>query len=290
MTGHNMSSRTTLPTFDERYALGKRGLEISPFCVGAVGSEDTPSACFDQGINFFFISADLHWPLYETTRRGLERLFARKRGLRDEVVVAGVSYVTQPWFFAGALKELAESIRGLKTLDVAIMGGVYAADFPRRLSEYLEFFRRGDLSIKSVGASLHDRPTALRAINDNLVDLSLLRYNPSHPGAKNDVFPHLKPSPTLLYNFKSTNSYVSPTRYAELGLDDSFWIPKITDHYRFALTRSEIAGLLCSPQTPREVEQLAEALTEGPLQEDEENHLIYLAALNDGRAVLRQRS
>jgi hypothetical protein len=74
--------------------------------------------------------------------------------------------------------------------------------------------------------------------------------------------------------------------YAELGLDDSFWRPKVTDYYRFALTRPEVAGLLCSPSTPAEVEELSRALDEGPLDEDEENHLIYLAALKSGGAAL----
>jgi hypothetical protein len=279
-------ARKSLPRFTERHALGVGGLEVSPFCLGAVSSAETVCAAFDAGINFFFVSADLHWPAYEATRRGLEMLFGRKRGLREQVVVAGTSYVTQPWFFAGAMRELVEAVRGLERVDAAVVGGAYAWDFTRRLNEYLEVLARGDLSLRAVGASFHDRRTALLATNHNLVNLSMIRYNPAHPGAREDLFPHLAPAHALLFNFKSTNGYVKPESYADLGLDDSFWQPKITDYYRFALTRPEVAGLLCSPSTPAEVEELARALDEGPLEEDEETHLIHLAALRSGRAAL----
>ena len=77
-----------------------------------------------------------------------------------------------------------------------------------------------------------------------------------------------------------------PERYAELGLNDDYWQPEITDYYRFALTRPEIDGLLCSPTTPREVEALSKALQAGPLDEEEEKYLIDLAALDEGSAVL----
>jgi hypothetical protein len=213
-------------------------------------------------------------------------LFERGSGLRGQVVVAGASYVTQPWFFAGAMRELVEAIRGLEGIDVAVVGGAYAWDFTRRLSEHNEVLARGDLGLRAVGASFHDRKTALLATNHNLVNLSLIRYNPGHPGAREDLFPRLTPAHAHVFNFKSTTGYVRPEMYAELGLDDSFWRPKVTDYYRFALTRPEVAGLLCSPSTPAEVEELSRALDEGPLDEDEENHLIYLAALKSGGAAL----
>ena len=52
----------------------------------------------DHVFNFFFLSADMHWSLYEPLRRGLAALLARGGGIRDDIVVAGVSYVGQPEF------------------------------------------------------------------------------------------------------------------------------------------------------------------------------------------------
>ena len=69
-------------------------------------------------------------------------------------------------------------------------------------------------------------------------------------------------------------------------MDAQFWQPHVTDYYRFALTRPEVHGLLCAPQTPREVAALAEALEAGPLSEPEENFLINLASLDAGKTTL----
>jgi len=252
-----------------------------------VSSEDTACAAFDAGINFFFLSADLHWPAYESARRGLEKLLARGQAIRDQVVVAVVSYMTQPEFCAGALQEGLMAIPGLDTIDLAIIGGAYSHEFLTRVHVYEQIRRHGNLGIKAIGTTFHDRMAALLALNHNVVDLAFIRYNPIHAGASVDLFPYLtKPTSTLLYNFKSTIGFLPTERYAELGLNDDYWQPEITDYYRFALTRPEIDGLLCSPTTPQEVEALAQALEEGPLDEVEENYLLDLATLDEGRGAL----
>jgi hypothetical protein len=74
-----------------RLSVGRFGLSISPFCLGAVKEPRAIEVAFDNGINFFFISADLHWPLYEASRRGLATLLKRGRGVRERIVVAAVS-------------------------------------------------------------------------------------------------------------------------------------------------------------------------------------------------------
>ena len=280
-------SRTTLPKLTDRLALGDSGLSVSPFCLGMVSSDDTACTAFDAGINFFFLSADLHWPAYELARRGLEKLLARGQGVRDHVVVAMVSYVTQPEFCAGALYEGLAAVSGLDTIDLAIIGGAYSHEFLTRVHVYDQIRRHGNLGARVIGTTFHDRMAALLSVNNNLVDLAFIRYNPIHSGARVDLFPNLtKPTATLLYNFKSTTGFLPPERYAELGLNDDYWQPEITDYYRFALTRPEIDGLLCSPATPQEVEALAEALEEGPLDEEEENYLLDLALLEQGRGTL----
>jgi aryl-alcohol dehydrogenase-like predicted oxidoreductase len=81
--------------------------------LGAVDSADTISAAFDAGINFFFLSADYHWPVYKESRRGLEQLFARGKKIREQVVVAATSYVTQPEFCGAAFGELIATIVSL---------------------------------------------------------------------------------------------------------------------------------------------------------------------------------
>lgn len=279
--------RFTLPKLTDRLPLGDSGLRVSPFCLGMARSEDTASAAFDAGINFFFLSSDLHWPYYDLARRGLEKLLARSPGIREQVVVAMASYVTQPEFCAGALEEGLDAVAGLKSIDLAIIGGAYSHEFLTRVNVYRYILAHGNLGNKATGTTFHDRMAALLATNHNLVDIAFIRYNPIHTGAKFDLFPYLKqPSSTLLYNFKSTLGSMAAERYAALGLNDDYWQPKVTDYYRFALTRPEIDGLLCSPSTPHEVEALSSALEEGPLDEEEEKYLIDLATLDQGGGVL----
>src|SRR5262249_49367060 len=106
-------------------------------------------------------------------------------------------------------------------------------------------------------------------------------------GARHDLFPHLEPgSRTPLYNFKNTTAFVSDERRRALGVGDDHWRPDITDHYRFALTRPEIDGVLCAPGTSVDIAALQRRLEAGPLDEEEQQYLIDLADLDRGRAVL----
>jgi len=56
-----------------RVHLSGAGLRVSPFCLGRTASADTVVAAYEAGINFFFVTADLHWPLYDGIRRGLAK-------------------------------------------------------------------------------------------------------------------------------------------------------------------------------------------------------------------------
>ena len=73
-----------------------RGIAVSPVCLGRIPDEDlrsvnTACAAFDAGVNFVFVSCGLHWRLYALGRRALAKLL-RGRGIRDQIVVAAVSY------------------------------------------------------------------------------------------------------------------------------------------------------------------------------------------------------
>ncbi len=279
--------RKSLPRFSDRLSLGETKLQVSPFCLGLVYTEDAIPAAFDAGINFFFLTADMHWPMYEQVRRGLAKLFARGSGVRDQVVVAVTSYCTQPEFCLAPFQEVVASVPGLERIDVSVAGGSYASEILTRLLVYQNHKRQKFLGIQAIGSSFHDRNAARNAINGNLVDIAFIRYNPTHPGAQRDIFPFQNPaSSTLVYNFKNVMGYLTEEEFRKLGLDEDYWQPSISDYYRFALTRPQIHGLLCAPGTPQEIQELAAALEQGPLDEEEENYLINLAELSSGRATL----
>jgi hypothetical protein len=267
--------------------MGGLPVGVSPVCLGLVGDPRVVPAAFDAGVNFFFVTADMHWPLYEKLRRGLELLFERGGGVRDEVVVGVVSYVTQPEFCHAPFHEVVAAIKGLERVDLAIAGGAYAADLLVRLGEYRAHQPEREPASRAIGASFHDRRAGVLALNHGLIDIGFLRYNPLHRGAEEEVFPQLsKGSPALLYNFKSTHGYLSEPDSAALGLGPSHWRPHITDYYRYALSRPEMDGILCALNEPEQVTELIDALERGALNEDQTQYLNDLAELALGRASL----
>jgi hypothetical protein len=275
--------RTTLPAPTDRLALGDSGLRVSPFCLGLVSEPAAVSAAFDAGINFFFITADMHWPIYQPLRRGLADLLARGGGIRDEIVVAGCAYVAQPVFLFMPFKELVDDVPGLDRLELLVAGGAYAGEIDVRWPSYREHKQKGLLGARAIGASYHDRKAALAAVTSGEPDIAYIRYNPLHPGAARDLFPQLPdPRQTLVYNFKSTFGCVSEALASARKLPEGFWVPEAPDYYRYALTRPELDGCLVALDVPAHATTLADHLADGPLSPDEEEHFRLLAELAFG--------
>ncbi len=279
--------REAFPRPTDRYPLGASGLHVSPICLGAT-SPETVRAAFDAGINFFFISNDLHWHMYEPSMVGLRTLLAS--GVRrDDIVVASVSYLGQPMFQYLQFDEMIDAIPGLERVDLVIAGCAVHDNFLSRVPSLRRACDERKWGCRAIGASFHDRSTALVGIRSELLDLAYVRYNPAHPNAELDLFPQLPSDRTCLtYNFKSTIGFVGNARCRELGLDDSFWKPSITDTYRFALTRPELDGLLVAPETPAQLAELVTALESPPLTEEEAAYLKDLVVAAAGRATLAQ--
>src|SRR5262249_53107376 len=108
--------KTRLPRLHDRFLLGTSGLSVSPICLGITTTE-TVRAAFDAGINFFFVSNDLHWILYQPLMLGLDALL--QSGVkRDEIVVAGVSYLSNPFFRYLQFNELLAAVPRLERIDL----------------------------------------------------------------------------------------------------------------------------------------------------------------------------
>lgn len=272
-------ARRSLPRFTDRMAIGA-GLKVSRFCLGIVGDWRLIPQAFEMGINFFFVTTDMHWPLYEASRRGLRALLSRK-AVRDDVVVAGTCYPTQLEFCVAPFLELVQAVPGLGRVDALIAGGVYGPDLLARTRTLRQVAADG--WARAVGASFHDRQAALAAANHRVVDLGYVRYNPAHPGARHDLFPHLAGGHPPLFNFKSMRGFVSHDELRARKIDPALWYPDAPDYYRYALSRPQIAGLLFSIERGRQLIELEAALGKGGLLPDEEVHLEELAALTGQR-------
>jgi predicted aldo/keto reductase-like oxidoreductase len=269
---------------NSRLELPRSGLQVSRCCLGIVSRPEIVLAAFDAGVNFFFVTADMHWPLYEPQREGLRRLLARGPELRQRLVVAVVSYMTQPEFCEDGFYEVLDAIPGLDHVDLGVIGGSYSSDFLARLGVYERLRPAG---MRGIGATFHQRSTAVTAVAHELLDVAFIRYNAAHAGAERDVFPLLPAKPRVpLFNFKSVAGYVPPARLEALGVSADHWRPSPADHYRFALRRREIDGVLCGFDEPEHVAEFGRALSDPPLSDDAAEYLKTLAALDAGAVEL----
>ncbi len=280
-----LAPRTALPALTDRLPLGKTGLLVSPICSGMTYDAHVVPAAFEAGINFFFLTADMHWPIYEAARRGLADLLRGHPSRRDEIVIACASYVTQPEFCFAPFDEVLEAVPELGRLDITVAGGSYGPELATRLHMYRLHRLTKHAGSRGIGASFHDRAAARDLVAQGELDIQFIRYNPCHPGAREDLFPHVpEQRHTLLYNFKSTDSWIaSDADYAALGVGPDNWKPHITEYYRFALTAPALDGILCGMPSARGVQELADALAKGPLDDEDHQYLIELGILEKRR-------
>src|SRR5688572_3364399 len=184
--------RRKLPRPGERLKLGRSGLEVSPICIGMTQDPETVSAAFDAGVNFFFVSADLHWPYYDGLRQGIAALLGRKGVRRDDIVVAVVSYLQDPLFGCLQFNEVIEMVPGLERADVLVAGAAETQDFFGRYQTLARARDGGAWGARAIGTSFHDRIAACTVANLDLLDVGFVRYNALHTGARTDLFPHLR--------------------------------------------------------------------------------------------------
>ncbi len=279
--------RQSLPSLTDRLPLGSSGLDVSPICGGMCGDPKTIPAMFEAGINFFFLSADMHWPLYENVRKGLDDLLRAHPSRRDEIVVACVAYVTQKEFCFAPFQEVLMAVPSLQRIDVTVAGGAYGNEIMVRLETFKAHRAVNWVGARAIGSSFHDRKAARDVLELDVLDFELVRYNPVYAKARDDLFPYVKPREqrkTLLYNFKSTDSYIdNDAQYAQLGVTEDNWKPHVTDYYRFALTSPALDGLLVGLDTPDQVGALADALAKGPLDDEDHQYLLDLGVLERRR-------
>lgn len=273
-----MNSRDHLPELHARVPLGDTGLTVSPFCIGVTKEEDTVLAAYDLGVNFFFLSADLHWPVYDATRRGLARLFTERQDARQHVVIAVVSYLSDPLFRELQFHEVTEAVPGLEKVDVLVAGAVSAQqDWASRNASLAAARVRKHMGACAVGATFHSRELARDSIVTGSVDLAFVRYSARHPGAQKEVFANLSEiERTSIFSFKSVAGHVPHIKFMQMDRRSFPWWPRISDYYRFALSTPHVQGILASPMTPAELFDIHQGLRAGPLDAEQMNYMVRL--------------
>jgi len=288
--------------------LGRTDLTVSCLGLGGGGrisSEDTLYA-FDQGINYFFYSSDLHHFLYSHMSEALRQLCGRGSSVREKVVLATVTYIKNPDAAMAALMDQFIDLR-MDYIDVFFWGWIGTTD-ESMFKDCLSLSRdlRGSNSVyqriiermfgvserlknmgavRYIGASFHDHSLAAQWLNSPLLDVVMVRHNVAHRSAQNLVFNHLAPQDPQrpgIVTFKSAGMR-GPLWHAPVGLPEGCWRPSVPDLYRYSLTKNCVDVCLMGSERREHIDAAIAGIQQGKLRSDEIDYLNLYGDLHRDR-------
>jgi aryl-alcohol dehydrogenase-like predicted oxidoreductase len=247
--------------------VGKRVLRMGIATNYGMKSADAFHAA-ERGANLW-----LWTPRYRAATDVIRSAVARDRD--DHVVVTLATVYT-----AGMVRRSAENALrklGLDHLDLFLLGwlGRGAAFTQGVQDELLKLKQEG--KVTAIGTSIHDRPRAGRLATESILDAFMIRYNAKHPGAEQDIFPHLaarKPA-VLAYTATSWRQLLKPVAGIEMPPfpgDAGATVPPMTAGlcYRFCLGSPHVHTVWTGPADRAQLDANLDALARGPLSDEEE--------------------
>ena len=236
--------------------------------AGNYGLDGTDIAwAAEQGANYWLWS-----PSFKKVTEGIKDVIRRDR---EKHVLAMLGW----GFFGGQVRRSVEnSLRKLDTdyLDVFKLSwlGKMSAYRKSVIKTLLELKQEG--KIRAIGISIHDRQRAGWLALESEIDLFMIRYNAKHPGAEQDIFPHLdKRNPAVVsYTALAWQQLTRPLKEVTMppwpGSEQSY-VPPLTPElcYRFALTNPHVHVVLTGPKNRQQLEQNFTTLKHGPLTPEE---------------------
>ncbi len=261
--------------FPHRVTFGSTGLSVSKIALGSsYGLPDVEvERAFERGLNFFFWGSRRR----ASFGKGVKRLAETHR---DEMVIAIQSY-SRAAALVGCSTDRALRALGVDHVDLLCLA--WWNDVPPE--RILEAARRQQELGKArhVMISCHHRPSFEALLRTEIAGHAkdgtdarvhpfgaiMVRYNAAHPGAEQDVFPHLHAparAPVGVLGFTSTRwgTLLDP-KLTPAGEQ----VPRAADCYRFTLGHPDVHASLAGPRDGAELEAVFEALDKGPLSEDE---------------------
>ena len=247
------------PAFTHRDvpALGQRGL----FRLGLAHSFGIDERGVEEGlerIQYVFWN-----PRARTMTRPLQRAFKRDRA---RYVVAGGPTLA---VFPSQLERYVDRARlvlGTDYLDVLQLYWLgKMSRWSEGMVEALVRLREAG-KVKALAVSIHDRPRAGRLALDSPLDALMIRYNAAHPGAEQEIFPHLARRRPAVVAYTATS-------WRKLLKAPPGWAgPVMTagDCYRFCLSSPQVDVVLTGPKDLAQLRENLAALERGPLSEEEQ--------------------
>lgn len=124
---------------------------------------------------------------------------------------------------------------------------------------------RDEGKVLAVGASIHNRKRAGKLAVHSILDLLMIRYNAAHPGAEQDIFPHLARRRPVVVAYTAT-------AWRRLLRAPRGWTGRVAtagDCYRFCLSSPHVDVVLTGPRNVEELRENLAAIEKGPLSEEE---------------------
>ena len=163
--------------------------------------------------------------------------------------------------------------RALKTLNIDHLDilqmhwlGVTAA-YTESTIEALTTLRDSG-KVRAVGTSIHNRTRAGKLAADSPLDVLMIRYNAAHPGAEQDIFPHIPPTRP-----RAVVAYTA-TRWRKLLKRPRGWtgeVPTAGQCYRFCLSNDHVNVVLCGAKSLAQWQENEKEIDKGVFSSEEES-------------------
>ena len=238
--------------------LGRTGLATSRLGIASsfgVSSPDLERA-FERGINYFYWGS-MRRPGFGRALRGLAEHH------RAEMIIVVQSY-TRVAGLMGRSLESALTKLGTDYADVLLLGWWNARPPTRIMDAARSLQEKG--RFRHLMISCHNRPAFADYAKDPNIGALMVRYNAAHPGAEQEVFPHLTDDPPGVVAYTATrwgdllNASLTPAGEAT---------PRASDCYRFVLAEPRVNVCTIGPKNGEELDEALSALDRGPMSEDE---------------------
>jgi aryl-alcohol dehydrogenase-like predicted oxidoreductase len=242
--------------------LGRNGPRV--FRLGLSGTYRPGKAAFhkalDEGVNYFFC--------YGFDGQTTGYLREQSAGNREKYVVATGAY-NLIWTHLDLRRTLEKRLRQLRTdyIDVFhFLGVMKPKEFPEALQDELRKLKENG-RVRAVAMSCHDRKFAADLGARGVLDVLMIRYNAAHPGAEQDIFPHLAPSYPGIVSYTATrwSFLLRPPR----GWPKDGHVPTASMCYRFVLSNPHVDVCMTAPSNLKQLEENLAAVRQGPLSEEE---------------------
>ena len=242
--------------------LGKTGIEVFRLGLSATywPGKDTIVTAFDAGVNLFFG--------YSLDRQMVKCLKDIFQSHREKCVLVTGAY-NLLYGHPNLRKSLEKRLKqfGTDYIDCFLFLGVMK---PKQMKDYVfeelnKFKEEG--KIRAFGLSCHDRKFLGDIAEKGKADVLMLRYNAAHPGAEQEVFPHLEKHDPGVIGYTATR-WGFLLKKPKKGWD-SDRIPTPGECYRFVLSNPHVDVVLSAPRTKEQFLENLSAIKDGPLSEED---------------------